>query len=176
MRVAVIANNHLRKSGGSANSQIIGSVAFVNQARSAFIVTPDENDRTRRLLIPSKTNIGPDQHGLAYRIEGCLIHSGGKEILTSRVMYESAPITITADQALAAMEGNGQAKTDKAEAADFLQDILSNGPLSAKQVKAEAAEAGITPKSLRSAREALGIKPEKSGFEGGWLWALPKVP
>jgi len=40
----------------------------------------------------------------------------------------------------------------------------------------EAACAGMSAKSLRSAREALGIKPEKSGFEGGWLWAFPKVP
>ena len=121
-------------------------------------------------------NIAPIRHGLAYRIEGCLIEFEGKEIATSRIMYESAPITITADQALAAMEGNGQARTDKAEATDFLQDILVAGPLPAKQVKAEAAEAGISAKSLRSAREALGIKPEKSGFEGGWVWALPRCP
>lgn len=55
MKVAIICNNHFSKgTSGTANSRIIGSVAFVNQARSAFIVTPDENDETRRLLIPSK--------------------------------------------------------------------------------------------------------------------------
>lgn len=176
LRVAIICNNHFSKGGGSANSRVIGSVAFVNQARAAFIVTPDEDDETRMLLIPSKMNIAPIRHGLAYRIEGCLIEFEGKEIATSRIMYESAPITITADQALAAMEGNGQARTDKAEASDFLQDILANGPLPARQVKADAIEAGISAKSLRSAREALGIKPEKSGFEGGWVWALPRCP
>jgi putative DNA primase/helicase len=176
LRVAIICNNHFSKGGGSANSRVIGSVAFVNQARAAFIVTPDEDDDTRMLLIPSKMNIAPIRHGLAYRIEGCLIEFEGKEIATSRIMYESTPITITADQALAAMDGNGQARTDKAEASDFLQDILANGPLPAKQVKAEATEAGISAKSLRSAREALGIKPEKSGFEGGWVWALPRCP
>jgi hypothetical protein len=84
MRVAVICNNHFSKSGGSANNRIIGSVAFVNQARAAFIVTPDEKDKTRRLLIPSKTNIGPEQYGLAYRIEGCLIHFAEKEIAKRR--------------------------------------------------------------------------------------------
>jgi len=40
----------------------------------------------------------------------------------------------------------------------------------------EAANAGISAKSVRRARETLGIKPEKSGFEGGWVWALPKMP
>jgi hypothetical protein len=108
-----------------------------------------------------------------------LVSHDGTEIPTSRVMYESAPITITADQALAEMDGNGQARTDKAEASDFLQDILADGPLPAKQVNAEATEAGISAKSLRSAREALGIKPEKSGFEVvgyGHSRRCPKVP
>ena len=176
LRVAIICNNHFSKGGGSANSRVIGSVAFVNQARAAFIVTPDEDDETRMLLIPSKMNIAPIRHGLAYRIEGCLVEFEGKEIATSRIMFESAPITISADQALAAMEGNGQTRTDKAEAIDFLSDLLANGPMAAKDVKKEAADASISPKSLRSAREALSIKPEKSGFEGGWVWALPRCP
>ena len=70
LRVAIICNNHFSKGGGSANSRVIGSVAFVNQARAAFIVTPDEDDDTRMLLIPSKMNIAPIRHGLAYRIRG----------------------------------------------------------------------------------------------------------
>jgi putative DNA primase/helicase len=41
LRVAIICNNHFTKSGGNANNRVIGSVAFVNQARAAFIVTPD---------------------------------------------------------------------------------------------------------------------------------------
>jgi putative DNA primase/helicase len=176
MRVAIICNNHFSKGGGSANNRVIGSVAFVNQARAAFIVTPDEEDETRMLLIPSKMNIAPLRHGLAYRIEGCLINFEGAEIATSRIMYESAPITISADQALAALDGNGENRSEKSEAIDFLNDALRGGPVSAKDMKKDAAEAGISPKSLRSAREALGIKPEKAGFEGGWVWRLPKMP
>jgi putative DNA primase/helicase len=57
--VTVIANTHLSKaSGGSANSRVIGSVAFVNHARGAFIVTADPDDTGKRLFIPSKTNLG----------------------------------------------------------------------------------------------------------------------
>jgi putative DNA primase/helicase len=176
LRVAVICNNHFSKGGGSANSRVIGSVAFVNQARAAFIVTPDEEDETRMLLIPSKSNIAPIRHGLAYRIEGCLVEFEGVEIPTSRIMYETTPITITADQALAALDGAGENRSEKSEAIDFLTDALRGGPVSAKDIKKEAADAGISSKSLRSAREALGVKPEKSGFEGGWVWSFPKVP
>jgi putative DNA primase/helicase len=178
MGVAIICNNHFSKGGGSANSRVIGSVAFVNQARAAFIVTPDEEDETRMLLIPSKTNIGPMSHGLAYRIEGCLIQHDGAEIASSRIMFESAPIMISADRALSALDGNSENRSDKSEAVGFLVDALRGGPVSAKDMKKEAANAGISSKSLRSAREALGIKPEKTGFggEGGWVWNLPKVP
>jgi putative DNA primase/helicase len=174
--VAILCNNHFSKGGGSANSRIIGSVAFTAQARAVFIVTPDEADDTRLLLIPSKMNIAPIKYGLAYRIEGCLIQHDGADIATSRIMYESSPITISADQALAALDGNSEHRSEKSEAIDFLMDALRGGPVSAKEVKKEAADAGISSKSLRSAREALGIKPEKTGFEGGWVWSLPKMP
>jgi hypothetical protein len=59
---------------------------------------------------------------------------------------------------------------------EFLTEALRGGAVPARDVKREALDAGISAKSLRSAREALGIKPEKSGYEGGWVWALPKMP
>jgi putative DNA primase/helicase len=176
MRVAVICNNHFSKGGGNANSRVIGSVAFVNQARAAFVVVPDVDDKSRMLLIPSKMNVAPIGHGLAYRIEGCLIRSEGSEIATSRIMYEGTLVTISADQALAAFSGNGERKSEKLEAIQFLKETLKGGPMAVRDVKKEAGDAGISTKSLRSARESLGIKPEKSAFEGGWFWELPKMP
>jgi putative DNA primase/helicase len=175
-RVAVIANNHFSKGGGTANSRFIGSVAFVNAARAAFIVTSDDADETRKLLIPSKSNIGPLSTGLAYRIEGCLIDYEGKSIPTSRVMYESAPVTISADKALAALQGGEAARSAKDEASDFLEDLLAVGPVPAKEVQAAAREAGISTKSLRTAKDALGIKPEKAGMKAGWVWSLRRCP
>ena len=166
MRVAIICNNHFSKGGGNANNRVIGSVAFVNQARAAFIVTPDEEDRTRMLLIPSKMNIAPIRHGLAYRIEGCLIHSEGSEISTSRIKYESAPITITADQALAALNGSGENRSDKSEAIEFLREALKAGPIAAKDVNKEASDAGISPKSLRSAGRPSASKARRLGSTG----------
>ena len=91
-------------------------------------------------------------------------------------MYENAPVTISADQALAALSCTGENKSEKSEAMGFLKEVLRDGPVAAKDVKREAGEAGISPKSLRSAREALRVKPEKAGFEGGWVWKLPKMP
>jgi putative DNA primase/helicase len=52
---------------------------------------------------------------------------------------------------------------------------LAAGPRSAREVQQEAKGAGIGEKPLRTARERLRIKPQKSGFDSGWVWALPKM-
>lgn len=174
--VAVICNNHFSKGGGTANSRIIGSVAFVNQARSAFIVTKDKENEGRLLLIPSKTNIAPLKFGLAYRIEGLTVTEGCTDIETSRINWEDSPVTITADEATAPRGIGYESKSGKAEAMEFLKEILAGGSRPASEVKAHAHEAGITDKMLRTAREALGLDVTKGGMSEGWIWALPKVP
>jgi putative DNA primase/helicase len=177
LKVAIICNTHFSKAGGNANNRIIGSVAFANQARANFIVTPDAEDQQRRLLVPSKTSLVPPGTGLAYRIEGVVIDADdGQQIFTSRIAWETTPITISADEAVTAYNDNGEARTATAEAIEFLTKTLAHGSVGAAEVQRDAHSAGITPKALRRAREALRIKPEKAGFERGWVWALPKMP
>jgi hypothetical protein len=176
MRVAVVCNNHFSKGGGGANSRIIGSVAFVNQSRAAFIVTPDAESEGRKLLMPSKMNLAPLKHGLAYRIEGYLLRAdqtGGEDILTSRIAWESEPVKMTADQALAAHEGDAEDRSAAREAEQFLQDKLSAGSVAAKEAEEHARALGIAPRTLRRARKKLGVKTTKDG-NGGWTWRPPE--
>ena len=60
------------------------------------------------------------------------------------------------------------------EAKDFLLDFLSGGPQSAKAVQTAARGAAHSPKTLRRAKDALGIKPTKTSMSGGWQWSLPE--
>jgi hypothetical protein len=174
-RVAVVCNNHFSKGGGNANSRIIGSVAFVNHARAAFIVTPDAENEGRLLLMPSKMNIAPIKHGLAFRIEGCLIQNAdGEEILTSRIAWESTPVTISADEALAAHDENRGDRSAAAEAEEFLRDKLSAGPVAAKEAEEHARALGVPPRTLRRARKKLRVVAEKSGLKEGWTWRVPE--
>jgi putative DNA primase/helicase len=184
--VAVVCNNHFSKGGGNANSRIIGSVAFVNQARAAFIVAPDKEDDTRMLLIPSKMNIAPMSRGLAYRIEGCLIKHEGVSIPTSRIMYESTPISITADQALAALDSNAGSKPADAEVEAFFQDVLGCGPTDVSEVETMARKAGLLGenqrlaqnKAFQRARKVLGVISNREGFGKGarYVLTLPASP
>jgi putative DNA primase/helicase len=175
-RTAILCNNHFSKVGGSANNRMIGSVAFINYARAGFIVTPDAENEGRLLLMPSKMNIAPIKYGLAYRIESALLSVDGTDVLTSRIAWESQPVKMSADEALAAHDRSSENKTGKAEAMEYLRDALSGRARPANEVKQDATAAGITPKSLRTAREALGVRLTKAGMSGGWVWELPKVP
>ena len=68
----------------------------------------------------------------------------------------------------------GEERTKLEDARDFLRDLLSDGPIEASKVEKQARGAGIATATLRRAKTALGIKPWKSGFDGGWNWELPR--
>jgi len=175
-RVAVIGNTHFSKSEAkSANNKIIGSVAFVNQARMAIVITEDPEDKDRRLFIPSKTNISRLREGLAYRIEQALV-GPNNDIVATRIAWEAGCVTMSADEAVAAIGGDSEKKTAKAEAIEFLETELAGGQRLVADVQKLARSAGISPKALRSARECLRVTTGKAGFEDGWVWSLPKVP
>ena len=72
-------------------------------------------------------------------------------------------------------EAAGGRRTAKADAMEFLQAALAGDPVPATEVSRMAHERGLTPKAIRSAREALGVKIERNGFGPGSksLWSLP---
>jgi putative DNA primase/helicase len=165
-----------KASGGSANSRVIGSVAFVNHARAAFIVTADPDDPGKRLFLPSKTNLGKPRQGLAYRIADTALPGPefGTAIWAPYVQWEDTPVTISADQAMAAMAGGPEGRTAIEEAKQFLIDILSAGEVPAKEVKAAADAQMISAATLRRAKSALGVQVKRDGFGPGstLLWSL----
>jgi putative DNA primase/helicase len=167
--LAVICVNHLNKGGANNDAllRVMGSLAFVAAARSAWIVAKDPENPARRLFLPAKNNLGPDQTGLAFSIDGCTITGG---IETSRISWEPNPVSISANEVLALEPPEDRTATD--EAADLLRQLLSPGPMKAQDVQREARQAGISEKALRRARERLGITPRKAAFSGGWTWEL----
>lgn len=168
--VAAIAITHLNKAGpgsASANSRVIGSIAFVAAARAAYIVCRDPEDHERRLFLPSKNNLGRDSGGLAFKIGEFSTPSG---LIAPAVIWSAVPVSITADQALAPASQAPQ--RDQAE--DFLRDLLATGPMKTKDVEAEAKAADISWTTIRRAKDKLKITVDKSKkMDGAWLWSLP---
>ena len=182
LRVTVIANTHLSKAtGGSANSRVIGSVAFVNHARATFIVTADAEDKGKRLFLPSKTNLGRPREGLAYRIADTALPGSdyGSVIWAPYVKWEDAPVTMSADEAVAALAVGPEGRNALEEAKQFLLEVLGNGPEGQKEMKRQAEEAGFGWRTVRRAKELLRVEACREGGigeQGRWIWRLSKKP
>jgi hypothetical protein len=177
--VAVVCVSHLNKGGakgsaGDALLRVSGSLAFVAAARAAYIVVRDPENPVRRLLLPAKNNVGKDQAGLAFSVESHVLDSG---IETSRILWEPEPVTITADEAMAAPPDD-EDRTMTDEAVEFLRDVLIGGRVLARDLKRQAADAGISDKALRSARIRLSVAVEREGFgpQARSYWRLSSAP
>ncbi len=171
--VALVCISHLNKSAGNeAMMRVTGSLAFVAAARAAFFVGADSAEPSRRLFLPIKNNIGNDRTGLAFSIKPCTLKSG---IETSYIVWEDAIVHQTANDVLAEQGQAGNGKEEKSalqDAINFLREVLAEGPVSAKEVYKQAADACIAQRTIKRAKDELGIKAKKQGMDQGWVWIL----
>ncbi|WP_081063966.1 AAA family ATPase [Burkholderia cepacia] len=169
----VLGISHFAKGtkGSSPAERVIGSQAFVALARMVLVAGKDETAE-RRILARAKSNIAPDEGGVAYSLE--LTEADG--ITASRVVW-GALINGSARDILGDVEQQDEeTKTERAEASEFLEGLLSDGPMSSKQIRKDADEAGFSWRTMHRAADALGVEKRKVGMKEGWQWALPKMP
>ncbi len=171
--IAVVAVTHLNKSSTmAAMYRTMGSLAFVATARAVWAVTKDKDDPSgrRRLFLPVKNNLGADQTGMAYRLQGTPAGDG-----TAVVAWEPDPVAITADDALGDHQ-KARGKGSKVEEAMYwLRGALAGGRLLADDIKQRAERDGIASRTLDRAKGELGVTVDKEGFgdDGRWKWSLP---
>lgn len=162
--VAVLAVSHLNKAAGMpAMYRATGSLAFVAAARAAWLVARDPEDEERRVVVPIKSNLGPDSGGLAYSIEAKNGHG--------TIEWHDDEVTQTADDLLALQRSNKRlTKVD--EAASFLREALADGPRPALEVQEAATKAGISGRTLDRAKREVGIHARPLEFSGPSFWSL----
>jgi putative DNA primase/helicase len=170
--VAVLTISHPPKAAPArALHAVTGSYAYVAAARMVFLVA-EEPETNRRLLLPIKNNLTAQPDGLGFNLAQRIIGDG---IVASHVIWSTKPVSMTADEALAVAAEGRERNGALSEAKDFLINMLAAGPVPAKDVQRQATEAGIAPRTLRRARETLGIEPRRTGGlgrEGAWTWEL----
>jgi RecA-family ATPase len=168
--IAVLSITHFSKSGaGSATKALhrfIGSIAFVGAPRVALAVIEEDG---RYLLLHAKNNLSAPPAGLAYKVQSHVLEPSMIE--TSRVVFDGAHVAVSADEAI--QKDRGWKSPERDSAAEFLQELLSKGPM--KQVDVEDAVEGSfhSWRTIRRAAEQLGVTKKKDGMAGGWVWRLP---
>lgn len=186
MRCVLLGITHFSKGTGGRDpvERLTGSLAFGALARVVLVAAKHQEEgddgRTVRLLLRAKSNIGPDDGGFEYDLhQGELkTHPG---VFTSSVLWgqsvEGAARELLASADATGDDGEGGTLTD---AKRFLSDLLSDGPVPSKMVRADADGAGFSWATIRRAQKALGIEAEKEGGIGDskqhWFWKLPEMP
>lgn len=173
--VAVIAVTHLNKgAGGRAMQRSMGSIAFIAAARAGWLIVEDESDPSRRLMLPVKMNLAQRPSGLAFTLQGDATDPAGG---MPRIAWSSERVEVSADEALARIEGHGgdDARSERDAAADWLRQELADGPRPANEVKQAADDNDFSASTLKRAKKAIGVKTKRIGFGPGSTchWGLP---
>lgn len=172
---AVVGITHLSKgsAGRDPTERVTGSIAFTAVVRVVLLAAKVKGDdgQDKRILVRSKSNIGPDQGGFEYHVKQMEAAPG---IQTSMVSWGSA-IDGTARELLAEAEADDDGETSAKESAEeFLRELLAGGMTPSKQVKSDCTEAGYSWATVRRAADAIGVARKKGGMDAGWYWSLPE--
>jgi putative DNA primase/helicase len=148
-------------------ARVMGSIALIAAARAGFVVVKDTKEPDTRYFLPIKNNIGNDREGFAYHIETVELSD---EITTSKIVWHKGVV-----DAYTILHPEPEVKPTATNGAkEFLQEILSQGAVSAKEVFENAEAAGYSKSSIQRARARAGAKTRKKSKEEGWEWFIPE--
>jgi hypothetical protein len=179
LQIAIIAIMHFNKKTDVTNAllRISNSLAFGGVARHVFSITNDaENER--KLMARAKNNIAAkgDNQTLAFRFETREVGNDpktGAVIRAPAVVFQSGYVDVSANEALSAVNEN-KSPGAKDTAKQWLHAILAVGPMSATEVEEAAKAEMISERTLRRAKQDLGVHAFKQA--GRWFWSLPNKP
>ncbi len=72
-------------------------------------------------------------------------------------------------------EGHAEGSSKLGRATAFLRATLKDGPVPAREIEQMAEDEGISSRTLKRAKEQLGVQPKKETktMAGHWSWELP---
>jgi len=161
---AVLVVRHLNKGGSAGGNPIYrggGSIGIIGAARSGLLVARDPDDPDRRILAVTKANLAAPVPALRWRLVD------GPDGLVAEWLGASEHTAATL-----MAEPEGDERTARDEAAEWLRDVLRDGPQPAAEVKRRARADGIADRTLDRAKARLGVRAAKAGMAGGWTWSL----
>lgn len=173
---AVLGISHFSKgtAGRDVIERVTGSLAFGALARLVYAAAKMPDDQGGgRFIARAKSNLGPDGGGYRYELQQHALPDHPAISASTLLWGEAIEGNARDILAQAEVSEDMDTKSQTDEAQDWLRDLLTDAPVKANDAIKKAGSAGISPKSLRAARERLGVKPRKQAYTGGWVWSLP---
>ena len=154
-KCAIILIGHMNKSSmGKSAYRGLGSIDFQAAARSVLIVGRIKDEPEIRVVCQTKSSLAPEAKSIAFRLS----EENGFEWIGD---YD-----VTAEDLL-----SGSAKGKKKQMAiEFLENTLADGQMPYTELLELAKQKGISEKTLRNAKDELGIKAKRANNQ--WYWCL----
>ena len=174
---AVLGITHFSKGtyGRDPVERVTGSIAFAALARLVLVAAkvkpePGDEGEPRRVLMRAKSNIGPDDGGFAYALERIEV---APDVEGQRVRWLES-LEGTARELLAEAEAETASNGDEgpSDVTEWLREFLAAGPVSAREVKRQADEAGYTWRTTQRAMKRAGVQSQRVGFGKPAEWSL----
>lgn len=156
--MAVVLISHMSKPGpgvSSALDRLLGSSDFRNAARSILIVGRDPDHPDTRVVAHAKNSLGMPGESQQYHIceNGTVAYDGPCSLTADRIIRET---------------GEGQPRTRPAAALGTAVEVLDRqlsfvGWVEHAEVERLCAQHGFSERTMRRAREALGLKVQRAG-------------
>jgi len=170
-RLAVLLIQHLNRRADTfdALARIADSQGIPAVARSVLIWGPDPDDPegdqgVTKVLTRPKNNLARGNVAAGFRIQTIDVPGAGSQPMLVHTGDSDALATdVVTDQ---------EARSRTQEAVLWLRDYLSAGPMDTEQGAQDAADAGISTKCLRTARERVARSYGPGGNQGGYVWEL----
>ena len=157
MGCAVVLIRHLNKmQGQKSGHRGMGSVDFQAAARSVLLVGRTKEDPQLRIVVPDKSSLAPEGESIAFALD--------PELGFQWKGY----CAYNAEELLGGSTKQVQTKTMQAE--ETLRNLLDK-PAPAEEILRRITAAGISERTLMTAKKNLGVLSEKRG--GQWFWRLP---
>lgn len=157
MGCAVILIRHLNKmQGQKSGHRGMGSVDFQAAARSVLLVGRTKEDPQLRIVVPDKSSLAPEGESIAFALD------------PEQGFQRKGYCAYNAEELLGGSTKQVQTKTMQAE--ETLRNLLDK-PAPAEEILRRITAAGISERTLMTAKKNLGVLSEKRG--GQWFWRLP---
>jgi hypothetical protein len=167
--VLILCITHLRKSTGTVLQRAIQSIAFSAAARAVWAVGEDPNERGRGLLLPVKANLGPPCRGMAFRVV-----EADKSRKIAKLEWETGTVVSTSVEEVFGAGPTPRDKPARSAAAEWLRQLLHDGPMLCEEVEKQAKAAGLSWRTVKRAKEDIGVRSSRRGTarEDPWEWRL----
>lgn len=157
---AIVMIGHLNKASGTQSTyRGLGSIDITAVVRSLLFIGKVKTDPTTRVIVHEKSSLAPPGQSLAFSL-------GDEKGFRWIGAYD-----ISAEDLLAGGEGR-KTELKQEQAVKLITEFLSDGKkVSIAEINKEAAERGISERTVRLARNSMGekIASERQGKDW-WVW------